>query len=158
MAACVPDLTNVSMLSPLGFKLGINAQEFKYLEYFCTSVTFPAIALPAAETKYTNMYAPLAGDSLRYDPLSVSFILDEDMKNYLEIYNWLYKNSKESIVYRDLTLSILTNQNNPNIIVQYMGAAPTGLSSFEFNTQNTDIQYLTCTVDFAYTSFKFVVT
>jgi len=148
-----PDF-NKSMLSPPGFKLQINAAEFPAFEYFCTSVTFPTVSLPIIESKYRNHQIEVSGDTVRYEPLSVTFIIDEDMKNYLELYNWMYKNARESITYRDITLNILTTQNTPNISVQFMNATITDLASFEFNTQNTDVTYTTCTATFYYDAFK----
>jgi hypothetical protein len=157
MAACTPDLTNVSMLTPLGFRLTINAQEFRNVEYFCTSANLPSISLPSVSTNYRNIYPNMSGESLKYDPLSITFIVDEELKNYLEIYNWIYHNARENDTkYRDMTLSILTNQNTKNKQVQFMSVIPTSLSAIEFNTQTTEIEYLSCTVEFVYTAFKFL--
>lgn len=156
MAVCVPDLTNVSMLTPLGFRLTINAQEFRYLEYFCTAASLPSVGLPAVQANFRSIYPQLSGESLKYEPFSITFIVDEELKNYLEIYNWMYENANDKIKYRDMTLSILSNQNNKNKELQFMSVIPTSLSSIEFDTRTTDIEYLTCTVEFAYTAFKFL--
>lgn len=156
MAACTPDLTNVSMLTPLGFRLTINAQEFRHIEYFCTAANLPSVSLPAVETNYRNIFPQASGESLKYDPFSITFIVDEELKNYLEIFNWMYDNANVEVKHRDMTLSILTNQNTKNKQVQLINVIPTSLSSIEFNTQTTEIEYLTCTVEFAYTAFKFL--
>lgn len=156
MSACNIDLTSVDMLTPLGFRLTINAQEFRNLEYFCTSVSLPGVTLPNVETNFRNFYAQISGDSLAYDNLSVTFIVDEKLKNYLEVFTWMHKNSHEEIEYKDMTLSILTNQNNTNKQIRFNSAIPIALSNLEFNTQTTDVEYLTCTVDFAYTQFDFL--
>lgn len=148
---------NKNTLSPLGFKLAINSTDFPVFEYFCTQVTWPGVSLPAIDGKYKNLQAAIAGDSLRYDPLTVQFIIDENMKNYLELYDWLYKNAREAITYRDLTLNILSNQSTSNLYVQFMNATITSLGSFEFSTQSTEVNNIICTADFSYDAFKISV-
>ena len=55
-----------------------------------------------------------------------------------------------------MTLSILSNQNNKNKQVRFKDAIPTNISAIEFNAQTTEVEYLTCVADFAYTSFEIV--
>ena len=151
---CIPD--SVDRLTPTGFRLTINAQKFSMLEYFCVGVSLPSINANSVSTPFRNMQAAIGGDTIEYGSLSLTFIVDEELKNYLEIYNWILKNSHEELEYADMTLSILTNQNNTNKQIQFLDAIPTSLADLQFNAQDTAIDYVTCAVDFDYTTFKFV--
>ena len=147
---------NINMLTPIGFRLTINSTEFANVEYFCVGASLPALSLPEVQTPFRNQIGRLPGDTLDYSPFSVTFVVDEEMRNYLEMYNWLESNSDRGYHPKDITLSILSNQNTTNKQVQYINAFPTGLNELEFNTQTTTIEYLTCNVEFAYDRFKFV--
>jgi len=73
--------------SPTQFKFGIH--QLPKVEFFSTAATIPAIALSdvLVPTPYKTM--PMMGDQLTYDNLSVSFIVDEYLENYLSIHEWM---------------------------------------------------------------------
>jgi hypothetical protein len=155
MAACTPDL-NVNMLTPVGFRLTID-EDLKFTEYFCVAVSLPTASLPEIAGTFRNKQYRIPGESLAYDNLSVTFIVDEELTNYNEIFNWLnYNSTNDTLKYRDLRLSILTNQNTTNKQVSFHNAIPTSLDGFDFDTRTTDVEYLTSTVSFSYDSFQFV--
>jgi hypothetical protein len=156
MAACTPDLNNVNMLTPVGFRLSID-EDLKFMEYFCVAVSLPTAALPEVSGTFRNKQYRIPGESLSFDSLSVEFIVDEEMANYNEIFNWLtYNSNNDELKYRDMTLSILTNQNTSNKQISFHNAIPTSLEGVTFDTRTTDIEYLTSSVTFAYDSFEFV--
>ena len=73
--------------SPTQFKFGIH--QLPKVEFFSTAASIPAIALSdvLVPTPYKAM--PMMGDQLTYDNLSVSFIVDEYLENYLSIHEWM---------------------------------------------------------------------
>jgi hypothetical protein len=144
------------MLTPIGFRLTINSTEFANVEYFCVAASLPALSLPEISSPFRNQLGKLSGDTIDYSSFSVTFIVDEEMRNYLEIFDWIEKNANVGIQTKDVTLSILSNQNTTNKQVQFLNAFPTSLNELEFNTQTTAVEYLTCNVEFAYDRFKFV--
>ena len=157
MAECKPDLSNVSMLNPAGFKLSIIAQEFKFLEYFCVAASMPGVTQSAVAGTFRNQQYRIPGETVAYNSLSVTFIVDEEMKNYSEIFEWIKFNScNDDLKYNDMTLSILSNQKSTNKQITFEGAIPVALSGIEFNVQNTDVEYVQCNVEFEYNSFSFV--
>lgn len=156
MAVCTPDLTKVNMLTPVGFRLTIDSTEFRNLQYFCVAVSLPSVSTSPVDSGFRNLNTPVPGDYLSYSPLGLTFIVDEEMTNYLEAYNWLYRIAHDEVEEKDITLSILSNKNNTNKQVQFMNAFPTSLSELAFDTRSTDIEYLTCDLEFSYSQFKFV--
>ena len=80
--------TNLNYLSPVNFDLVIN--KLPKTRYFCVGATLPNVNFSEAslDTKLAiTSYVP--GDKITFDPLNVRFIVDEDMTNYKEIFNWI---------------------------------------------------------------------
>ena len=62
---------------------------FPTTEWFVTRANIPGVTLGQAvqATPFTDM--PVVGDKLTYDDFYFTFIVDEQLKNYQEIHNWL---------------------------------------------------------------------
>jgi len=58
-------------------------------------------------------------------------------------------------LYSDATLFVLTSKNNANLEVRFRDLYPVSLSGLDYNQQETDIQYLTANVTFAYKIYEF---
>ena len=80
-----PTVTDYS--SPTQFRMGIN--QLPKVEFFTTSANLPGISLGelVIPTPYTDI--PIVGDKITYENLSISFIVDEFLENYISIHNWL---------------------------------------------------------------------
>lgn len=107
-----------------------------------------------------------------FSPLSVNFILDDEMKNYQEIFDWMVKlyfpdnfDQYKTLVdvkpggfglISDLTLSVLTAGSNKNKSIVFYDAFPISIGELQFNYQNSDVEYVTCSVQFQFKSFDFV--
>ena len=73
--------------SPTQFRFGIH--QLPKVEFFAVSATIPAIALSDIIIPTPFKSIPMMGDQLTLDNLSVSFIVDEYLENYLSIHEWL---------------------------------------------------------------------
>ena len=74
--------------SPTQFKFSI--LKLPKVEYFCTAVNIPGISLggaPVQQTPFKDI--PLPGDKLTYEPLQMTFMVDENLENFQEIHGWL---------------------------------------------------------------------
>ena len=152
---------NINMLSPAGFKLTINKEKFSNIEFFLTTFTIPDITLTPVELSYKGFKSYEAGEPRSFGELSLRFAIDEDMKNYTEIYDWLKRCSEESAVNsqieaHDMILSVMSNHNNLNKQFQFKDAFPTSLGGVEFTTQGSDIEYLQADVSFRYNEFTII--
>lgn len=168
MSAIDNQPTNKNFLSPLGFKFQI--KKSPNLNYFVQTVTLPSLSLGTVEVENPFVKIPFPGDKLNYGQLEVSFKVDEDLQNYLEIHNWLVgigypdnflqRRDIEAApvitgegVYSDITLVILTSSMNSNYEITYKDCYPTNLSELQFDTTSNDVDYLTCTATFAYRAY-----
>ena len=148
---------NFNMLSPTGFRVTIESPKFSNLEYFISTVSLPTISLSEVATDFRNYQGFAPGDQVVYDPLDMTFVLDEDMKNYNEVFDWIQSNAEENVPAKhDLILSILTSHNNLNRQIKFIGAMPTSLGGVEFNTQVDSIDYLQSTVTIRYDRFEII--
>jgi hypothetical protein len=145
---------NYNFLSPTGFKLVINRNTLSNLEYFATSVTLPSLSLGQIDVASRQYKGYISGD-VTFDDFSIRIAMDENMKVYKELYDWVLKHrdTNEPIVY-DATLVILTNHNLPNNKIQFTNLFPTSIGGLEFNTQSSSIEYLQADVTFRYDYFK----
>ena len=80
-------IENRNFLSPIGFQFQIS--KMPAVEFFCQSAAIPAISMGTADqsTRLNKIYQP--GDELYYEPLFVKFLIDENMKNYYQVHDWI---------------------------------------------------------------------
>jgi hypothetical protein len=151
-------------LSPQSFIVSID--RLPHVEFFTQKVTIPDVS---GSPQQTNTPLGLIYDSpsqLSYSDLDITFIVDEDMKNYLEILNWLegmgspnnqdqYKKLKESDegVQSDITIVINNNHKNPNKQFIFKDCFPTAISSISLDVTSSDTTYAEVTATFRYTNF-----
>jgi hypothetical protein len=80
--------TQQDYASPTQFKFSI--LKLPKVEYFCTQVNLPGITLGGTMVQPTPLKdIPIPGDKLTYDPLSMTFLVDENLENFQEIHGWL---------------------------------------------------------------------
>ena len=153
-----------SFLSPLGFKLQI--KKTPHVNYFVQKARIPSVSLGSADVDTPFTKVPFPGTKLSFGNLQVTFKVDENMMNYMEIYSWLrdvgfpdnfaqYSNiAGQSItsgdgIFSDITLTVLSSAMNPNLEVTFFDCFPVDLSDLEFDSTLSDVDYLTATVTFA---------
>ncbi len=148
---------NKNYLSPTGFRVTIDSTQFANLEYFCTHASIPTVSLAEIATPFRRSQDFTPGDRIDYGTFDMKFMVSENMENYIELLNWM-RNNAEVNQYKtsDITLHILSSNNNPNRKVRFVNAFPTSMGSLDFHTQNTDVEYLTLEASFRYTYFEFV--
>ena len=79
--------TKFDYASPTQFKFNIT--KLPKVEFFCTAVNLPGITLGVLEQLTPLKDIPVPGDKLTYTPLTMDFLVDENLENYREIHGWL---------------------------------------------------------------------
>ena len=81
------DPTNKNFLGQTGFRLVLDRTPTT--NYFSQSASLPGISIGTTNniTPFTDY--PLPGEKLTFSPFTLTFRVDEDMKNYVEAYDWL---------------------------------------------------------------------
>lgn len=124
------------------------------------SVNLPSVSIPAPSTGAISAPQYFAGSSVEYNPITLTFIVDEDLKNYIEIFNWItqqqFNTSKdrlnESALYSDGSFLSLTNASNTNVAIEFKSMFPIELGGIQFSTNDTPGPAM-CDVTFQYAYF-----
>lgn len=160
---------NKNFLSPLNFKFQI--KKAQHVNFFIQKVNIPSIALPSVDTPNPFVTLPSPGEHLKYGNLDISFKVDEDLQNYLEIHNWLVSMGKpenyeqyriiqdKSVVsgegiYSDVSLYVLASTKTPNYEITFVDAFPVSLSELSFNSSDNDVNYIQASASFKYTYYN----
>lgn len=151
-------------LSPLEFIVIVS--RLPNVEFFTQRTTIPNISTNPIEKPSPLNPTFQPGDRLNYAELDLNFIVDEDMSNYIEIFDWVKKSSfpenfgqyrsiSDSLegLTSDITIKILNSHKNPSIQIDYYNCFPINLSAVVLDTTQTDITYPEATATFRYDYF-----
>jgi hypothetical protein len=145
--------TNLNQLNVVSFD--VTFSRLPAVQYFCQRISLPTVVLGETNEPSPFLNLPLEGDTLTFEALSLSFIVDEDLQNYRSLYNWMTalgfprdyaqfrtlkepdSASKTLSKYSDLTIVLHTNKSNPNYRVRFTDCFPTSLSSIQFDATPT---------------------
>lgn len=149
--------SNQSLAQTTKFKLSF--ERLPEVTFFCQSINLPGLSTSevAQNTPFVDLYSP--GDKLVYEPLQLSFLVDEDYRSWFSVHDWIrgltfpenfaeYDNLKNysrfpakeikgTPQFSDAVLTVYTNQNNPNLRITFKDCFPTSVSGLTFSTQNS---------------------
>lgn len=161
--ADVPE--NTSFLQSTKFTFVI--PDLPFAKYFCQTVNLPGVSTSAASFETPFSKVNLHGDKLVYDPLTITFLVDEDLRVWEETYDWLKSLTfphefgeynrrgvkKVEQKYYDGALTITNNANRDNIRILYSRVHPLSLSGIQFSTMENADNIITAAVTFSYDTF-----
>ena len=164
---------NRNFLSPVGFKFSL--AKFPKISFFCNSASIPEISLGTFQQPSYLKQIDIPGEKLTYGDLDIRFLVDENMENYMAVYNWLtglgfpettqqFKEiTTDDANQRDLTeafcdgtLRILNSNYREIAKVKFRDLFPISLTSLNFDATSPDIQYFTAEASFKYTIYDLI--
>lgn len=168
MPALENQISDLNFLSPLGFRFAL--KRAPALNFFVTKAVVPYIAIGTAIMPSTFKQIPFYGDKIDYGTLDITFKVDENMTNYSEIYNWItrlvrpedfagfssLKNAEIATgngLFSDATLTILNSSMFPVKEFVFVDMYPVMLSELQFNSTETDVNYIDASVKFRFQNF-----
>jgi len=171
---------NRNFLSPVGFKFTLT--KAPKVAFFCQQAGLPELSLGLANQSNYLKDIAIPGDKLEYGDLSLTFLVDENLENYMSIHNWLVglgfpesgdqfedlvndpqqvsrsdRNRAEpeySQQFSDGSLIILSSNFNPLHQVMFKDLFPYSLTGLDFDAASGDTDYFTATANFKYTIYK----
>ena len=173
MTALTRSPSNPNLLHPNKFQL--SCSRLPNLQYFAQSISIPGISMSETmrPTPFVDLYPP--GEKAIFDLFVVTFLIDENMETWSEIYDWMFgmtfpenfedyanlsalAQSKTRILkerfpqYSDMAVTLLSSSNNPILKINMIDCYPTSLSSFPVSTTDTPDNPITadCTFRFSY--------
>ena len=173
MAASGPFVTQIqnrNYLSGIGFKF--NLAKYPKVDFFSNSARIPELSLAVATQPSYLKDIDIPGEKLTYGDFTLKFLVDENMENYMSVYNWLtglgfpettkqYKElttdsaaqRDEKEAFCDGTLKILNSNLREIASVKFTDLFPVSLSSLDFDATSADIEYFTAEASFKYTIY-----
>jgi len=165
-------IENRNFLAPAGFKFIL--ERAPKIAFFCNQANIPDMNMGTAVLPSYLRQLPIPGDEINFGDLSLRFLVDEDLKNYMEIFNWirglgtaqslnefddLQKRSTVKLergqnIYSDGTLHVLSNNLISKFKVVFDDLFPVSLSTLNFDATDTTNEYFTAEVTFKYTIFN----
>jgi hypothetical protein len=152
-------------LSPLEFRVVI--KRLPAVEFFVQRTSIPSVSAQPVEVPNPFNKTFRTPDKLTYSNLDITFIVDENMENYLEIYNWInniafprdfkeYKQIQDSEqgIESDITIQILNSHKNLNLEAKFINCFPISISDVVLDTTQSDVVYPEATASFQYDSFS----
>ena len=126
--------------------------------FWAQTISFPGISMPLVAT---NMpHGPSrhydAGTAYNFDPIRMTFLMDERMTGWTAIFDWITNNtntwefSKHSV---DATVLMLTNAKKPYMRVAIENLIPQTLEGFNLDSRLSEV--VTYSASFLYSSFSF---
>ena len=168
-------IENRNFLSPFGFKFSL--KRAPGVAFFCNQANIPSMDLGIAEQPTYLRNIPTPGDKIQFGDLTLRFLVDEDLVNYMELQRWIrglgYPENMDEFrklegeavlpanfgqagdnIYSDGTLQILSSNLVPSFQVVFNDLFPYTLSTVTFDATDTDIEYFTADVSFKYTIYN----
>jgi len=169
-------IENRNFLAPTGFKFTL--EKTPGVAFFCNQANIPSLDLGVAVQPSYLKDIDRPGDKLVFGDLSIRFLVDENLKNYMEIQNWMrglgypekldqiydlqkagsrgmdLKSRKLENIFSDGTMSILNSSLVSNFFIKFQGLFPYSLTTLSFDATDTDIEYFTAEASFKYTYYE----
>ena len=178
-------IENRNFLSPIGFKFAIS--KMRGVDFFCQSASIPSISMGTAEQPTRFNKVPHPGDELYYEDLHIRFMVDENMKNWYQVHDWMRKitipYAAEEFTYdrgtmqgknpakrqqgydmfgsndwrSDASLFILSSNYRPVAEFIFKEAYPISLTTLNFDASVPDVNYFTAEVVMRYTYYNYFI-
>ena len=140
---------NINPLADVQFRFDVAA--LPKTSFFVQTVNLPGVTLEGATIAPPQLqnFSRHTG-IITYDPLNVTFLIDEYLKNWQEVFEWMIGEENK---YTTAVLTILSSSMNPTMELHFKDIFPTSLSEVSFNSTSTDPVYQVATVNFNYTEY-----
>ena len=131
--------------------------------YFCQSANLPGIGFGVAEQPTTLGHpVKVPTGAFRFDDLDLTFRVDENLTNWLELHNWIkttgnYTDDANTLPYErktsDATLLITNSVYKPKIKIHFKQVFPQFLSGINFAVNTPTATEALASVKFAHTGY-----
>ena len=149
MATLTEQPKNINPLSDVQFRFDVAA--LPNTSFFIQTVNLPGIALEAQTVAVPQLQNVSRHTGIiTYEALDITFMIDEYLKNWQEIYEWMIGDESK---YTTAVLTLVSSSMNPTMEIHIKDIFPTSLSAIPFDSTTTDPVYQVATVNFNYTEY-----
>jgi hypothetical protein len=153
--------TNTNYILNTGFYFGI--QRLPTVQYFCQEVNLPGLNFGEIRqpTRFIDVKHPTS--KINFEQLDVSFVVDEDLANWREVYDWMrsivnIENTNEYVSpadqYSDATLILLNSAMRENVRIKFKNCFPTNLTGLRFITTPSEVEPQIASMTLTFDSYE----
>jgi len=142
-----------------GYQFKFDIELFPHVTYHMRDCQLPSVTTdqPMFATPRRDIILP--GSKLTFDPLTLTFLVDDDLLNWREIYYWLIKSTFQKHKFQDLfsdgVLHILNGDLTPKTSVKFMNCHPTMIGDLTFDSGSSEPESMLGIVTLEYDYFIF---
>ena len=142
----------------------VTFDKLKNVAFYANDIPIPGVSLGEAIVNTRTLDISVPSDKLQFDPLTITFNVDENLVNYLEIFNWMMDlghpdrsqvtrpSDKDAV--SDMTVTIVNNQKNPIMTINFKDCFPITLGELPMNIQASEP--VLCNLTMKYSWFDIV--
>lgn len=163
---------STNYLRPNSFRFQI--AKLPNVTFTCQSANLPQLSLGAAMQQTPFVDIPHPGDKVSFGEFIIQFLINEDMSNYKELYDWVasigvpsggdqygqltrranvYNPEKYNNAFSDAALLILDSNNRPVVRLNFEDLWPTSVEGLNFDITSSGMEYFVGTASFRYKVF-----
>lgn len=177
MTALTRTPTNTDLLQSTKFR--VTFDRLPGATYYCQAANVPGVSLTEIPrfTPFIDLYVP--GEKMIYDTFNITFLVDEDMRNWTEIHDWIrgmtfptnfkeyidlqrlakapYIRSQDKMTpqYSSAIMTLYTNKNNPNFRIKFVDMFPTSVGTLLFNAQDSAENIVLADATFRFSYYEY---
>jgi hypothetical protein len=165
-------IPSTNYLRPNSFRFQI--AKIPNVTFTCQSANLPQLSLGAAMQQTPFVDIPHPGDKVSFGEFIIQFLINEDMSNYKELYDWVasigvpsggdqygqltrranvYNPEKYNNAFSDAALLILDSNNRPVVRLNFEDLWPTSVEGLNFDITSSGMEYFVGTASFRYKVF-----
>lgn len=164
-----PKVNNINTLDKSRFLFSVD--KLPNTNYFIQTCNAPGVSMNQIKIPTPFSSYPVEGDKISYEEFTIGFKVDEDLSNWIEIYNWIVGlvrvddfqarqklEASSSItgkkgLYSNALLLILDSNYQPHLKFSFIDIFPVSLQEIQFSSTLNANERQDCTVSFAYRNF-----
>jgi hypothetical protein len=127
----------------------------------------PELSLPSVNVPSPFYTGPTYGSKLIYSPLQIEFLVDEHLRNYLTIHDWMRglgapKDKSENAVQVDKTkytnaiLTVYNSHNVPVLMAEFLQVLPIYLGTLQFSEETQETTPVSSTATFEFLRYDII--
>ena len=159
-------------LKPNSFRFQI--AKLPNITYTCQSANLPPLQMGFALQTSPFVDIPHPGDKINFGDFTIRFLINEDMSNYKELYDWIismgvpsrgeqwskignrastFDTEKYQSNFSDASLIILNSNNNPVVRLNFQDLFPVSIEGLDFDLTTAGMEYFIGIAAFRYRLF-----
>ena len=151
MASLAEQPNNINYLTGVQFKFELVG--YPGVGFFIQTCNLPGLSTQAAQMPFPRQPGIQKNlGVIEFEMLSIQFLVDEYLKNYQSIWNWMMDKNGENT---SAILTLLSSHMNPFMEIHFNGCFPIGLSEILFDSSSVEPEYKVANLQMTYTHYSF---